>query len=740
MKKVFSMWRGIFAVVSACVWLSAATVQGDQPFVVGWGMDDDKQVVPTDATVVCGGVSRIAAGHYHSLAVVDSRTYAWGDNGAGQCNVPSAGRTNVVEVAAGKEFSVALRTDHTVVGWGWNSTNSVNRLIGDITNHVAQMSAGALHVLVLKENGQVEAVGFDSASSERPEYKVPEDLSGVDQIAAGTYFNLVRKGDGTIRAWGSEDDEATREVIDGIPASLQGHAKSIAAGHYHALAINDQGGVVEWGWINGHDMPDGVRTGVVAIAAGYDFSMALTSDGVVHVWGNADYGQQEFPPSLEAGVSRISAGFGHCLAAGEGMAPRWLAANVPGEAYVDRPYAGNVTATGSPSVVYAKGGTWPTWLDLKADGSLSGTPRKTGVFTNILVLASNVYGVTSNTFRVAVSDTPLDPPGFITTTVPNGEVGKPYDFKILASNEPVFYLSQAASYPLPAGLTLLADGTLCGIPSKEYASTFFVTVSNATAAATTNFTMSVIPPTAAPVILTGSPLPDATLGTPYSVTNKTDRVATFALAGGTLPPGLGLEPATGVISGTPTAASNYVFSIQAANSEGASTSEFELAVNAAPAISTTSLPGGSLDRDYSQRIEAPGWPAPTFDLVSGSLPGGLSLDAASGLISGKPTDSGNFSFVVSASNALGSDTQDFTIAIDSAQLPRFTSISFSNRNVRLEWTAPQATNTYYIDWSTNIAGTNANWKSFVSKPQKSPWTDTKSKTNAAPIYYRLRAP
>ena len=437
------------------------------------------------------------------------------------------------------------------------------------------------------------------------------------------------------------------------------------------------------------------------------------------------------------GAAQIAAGNGHALVLGAGLAPYWLGDSVPDEAYVATPYSGYVTATGMPAVTYLQDGTWPAWLKLDSNtGVLSGTPAKTAAVTRIHVVASNIYGSVTNIFPIRVADTQLGPPAFITTSVPNGEVGLPYSFRIQASNSPVFYLSRADQYALPAGLALAEDGTLSGTPTAEDATIFFVMASNATDMVEQQFSISITSAGAAPEILTVSPLPAATLGEPYSVQFETDRAATFAQAGGALPAGLGLEPATGVLSGTPTASGAYAFTIQAANVVGTSTAEFALDVNAAPAITTATLPGGSIGTAYSQTIEATGWPVPVFALASGTLPGGLSL-RPDGVISGKPTAAGTFTFAVAASNRVGTATNNYSIAIGAVQAPQFTAMTFiaSNKTVKLEWTTPAATNTY-LYWSTNISAADPTWKSLGKK--KSPWTGPQ--TNSTPIYFRLRVP
>jgi len=99
----------------------------------------------------------------------------------------------------------------------------------------------------------------------------------------------------------------------------------------------------------------------------------------------------------------------------------------------------------------------------------------------------------------------------------------------------------------------------------------------------------------------------------------------------------------------------------------ASVSEFYFdpqRTSVAPAITTVSLPGGTVGTAYSQTLAAVGLPAAfSWSVASGALPAGLSLSAA-GVISGTPTAAGTSSFSVSASNGVGPNaTRAFSIAV-----------------------------------------------------------------------------
>lgn len=81
-----------------------------------------------------------------------------------------------------------------------------------------------------------------------------------------------------------------------------------------------------------------------------------------------------------------------------------------------------------------------------------------------------------------------------------------------------------------------------------------------------------------------------------------------------------------------------------------------------PKISTTSLFNGEVDKNYSQALASYNNPT-NWSITSGSLPGGLTLNKSTGEISGTPTSAGASTFTVTATNASGSDSKEYTIQI-----------------------------------------------------------------------------
>jgi hypothetical protein len=135
----------------------------------------------------------------------------------------------------------------------------------------------------------------------------------------------------------------------------------------------------------------------------------------------------------------------------------------------------------------------------------------------------------------------------------------------------------------------------------------------------------------------------------------------FGLASGSLPPGLDLS-SSGLVSGTPTRAGDHSFTIRATDScPGGAVQSVQKRLTipvtspCAPLqISTNSmLPPGGVGQPlpYRKQIEATGQPPIHFVLAPGGgvLPPGLSL-SPSGVLSGKPTRPGKYSFAIRATD------------------------------------------------------------------------------------------
>lgn len=285
--------------------------------VEAWGYDNLDQLGPINPTEICesgaacvrtptpvpglAGVKAIAAGESYALALLENGTVeAWGEGSWGQlgngpiigleicpeepavegsrlCSktpVAVSGLSAVTGISAGHGDSLALLEDGTVRSWGYNgagqlgngSTTGPESCVNGVScsdvpvpvsglSGVTQVSAGDLHNLALLSDGTVMAWGYNQngelgdgtsghgaeANSDTP--VLVSGLSGVTQISAGNYHSLALLSDGTVEAWGWDElwqlgNVETEEESDvPVPVSGLSGVTAIAAGNGQSYAV-----------------------------------------------------------------------------------------------------------------------------------------------------------------------------------------------------------------------------------------------------------------------------------------------------------------------------------------------------------------------------------------------------------------------------------------------------------------------------------------------------------------------
>ena len=329
--------------------------------------------VPVDTSGVLAGKTVVAtsAGGNHTLALTSNGTvFSWGSNSYGklgnniapQSLVPVAvtgalaGKT-VVAIAAGTNHSLALTSNGTVFAWGANIDGQLGNnstvtspvpVAVDASGVLAgktvvAIAAGDKHSMALTSDGKVYAWGANLAGQLGNNSTVPSSLIPVAvattgtpleiipvvAIDAGGSHSLALLADGHVFAWGSNsftvapntyvvsgqlgNNSTTSNSTVPVPVDTSGNlygktVDAIAAGFNHSMALTSDGKVFAWGWnpagVLGNNsttsskVPMAVDTGgvlygktVTAIAAGYYHSLAMTSDGKAYAWGSNSFGQ-----------------------------------------------------------------------------------------------------------------------------------------------------------------------------------------------------------------------------------------------------------------------------------------------------------------------------------------------------------------------------------------------------------------------------------------------------------------
>jgi len=234
------------------------------------------------------------------------RVVAWGDNTFGQTNVPP-GLTNVVAVASGDYHNLALQRDGSVVAWGYNIVGQTN-VPAELSNVVA-IAAGTYHSVALKQDGTVATWGYVQAV-------VPPGLSNVVAIAAGHHQTFALKSDGTVLQWPSYSGPVPSDLSNVVAIAAGGNSDVD-----HAVALQSNGRIRTWGddYFGQNDFPPGLNN-VLAIAAGSLSGFALTNDGTVVQWGQAN--------PMPSGLNNIVAVASEVALKADGTVVPWIADSV----------------------------------------------------------------------------------------------------------------------------------------------------------------------------------------------------------------------------------------------------------------------------------------------------------------------------------------------------------------------------------------------------------------------------
>ena len=269
------------------------------------------------------------------------------------------------------------------------------------------------------------------------------------------------------------------------------------------------------------------------------------------------------------------------------LTPASLPAATAGVAYTQ---ALSASGGASPYTFSVTAGSLPSGLVLASDGTLAGTPTASGSFS-VTVQATDANTVAgSRGYTLVVGNATLD---LTPTTLPNGSAGVAYAQTLGASGGVAPYRFAVTAGSLPLGLNLSSGGALGGTPTVAGTFAFAVTATDSTAGTAGSGSRAYSLTVAAPTITVDATLPAATVGQAYAAAaTASGGVApyTFAIAAGSLPPGLAID-AGGHVTGTPTAPGSYPVTLAATDTNGfRGTVAVVLTVQAAPVVEATPVP------------------------------------------------------------------------------------------------------------------------------------------------------
>lgn len=288
MMKQWKRFIALASVFALCITVTPVQAVGTnrQNVVVDGGMSHSIILTDKDTVQVCG------SNQEYQLGIPDKE----------QITAPQTveGLDNVVSVAAGYNFSAALKYNGTVYTWGGGQQETPTA-VNELSNVVA-IAAGQMDILALAGDGTVWQWSVGGK---------PAQVSGLRDIVAidagGSHF-LALTTNGEVYAWGGNwsgqlGNGTTQDSTK--PQKLNGlfNIIDIAAGYSHSLAIGSNGTVYAWGSNGYGQLGDGTTEdssepvvvksikNAAQVAAGTDCSLALTKDKKIYSWGYGEYGQ-----------------------------------------------------------------------------------------------------------------------------------------------------------------------------------------------------------------------------------------------------------------------------------------------------------------------------------------------------------------------------------------------------------------------------------------------------------------
>lgn len=404
-------------------------------------------------------------------------------------------------------------------------------------------------------------------------------ISGTPTAGGTTSFTVVATDGGSPSVRTAE--KALSITVVAPPTIATGALPDGTTGIGYSSTLVASGGATPYAWsLAAGSLPAGLTLSGAGVITGTPSAVG-TAAFTVRVTGS-DGGTSTWATSIRV------------------AAPIAISTTTLANASLSQPYAVTLGSTGgqSPITWSVTAGSLPAGLTLSSGGVISGTPTVSGT-ASFTVRATDAGSPTQRTASQALSLTVVPPPAVTASVLNDGTIGAAYSVTLAATGGAAPYTWSLASGSLPAGLTLSSAGVISGNPTTAGTSSFTVKVTGTDSGASTWSTAILV---AAPLAVSTTSLATPVLGTAYAQTVASSGGTGpfgWSISSGSLPPGLSLAGATGAISGTPTTAGSFSFTVRvqdAGNPTRTATRAYTLAIAFAKSnpVAGTALASGVL--------------------------------------------------------------------------------------------------------------------------------------------------
>ncbi|NGN39688.1 autotransporter domain-containing protein [Mesorhizobium sp. CGMCC 1.15528] len=479
--------------------------------------------------------------------------------------------------------------------------------------------------------------------------------SGISLATGDTTITVVVTAqDGTTTRTYTVTVTRAEPTITVGPNALPGG--SVGSG-YGPVTLTANGGTGPYSFeVTAGNLPAGLSlsiggefNGTPTVAGSFTFTVTATDD-------NGFTGTREYTLAIDAPTITI--------------APDTLPGGSAGVAY--EPVAMTADGGEAPYAFTVTTGDLPEGLSLATTGELSGTPTEAGNFTFTVTATddNDFTGTREYTLAVDAPTISIDP-----DALADGVAGSAYGPVALSADGGTGpYGFKVTAGDLPAGLSLATTGEITGTPNETGSFTFTATATDDNDfTGTREYTLAIGAPA---ITIDPDSLADGTAGSAYGPVTLTadggNEPYSYEVTAGELPAGLSLNTG-GEFAGTPTEAGSFAFTVTATDDNGFTGARRLSLSIAAPEIeiSVPPLADGRVNSVYEMvQLSASGGTASyEFAVTGGKLPKGIVL-AADGALSGTPTEAGDFSATVTATDGLGfTGTANLSIKIRNLNVP-----------------------------------------------------------------------